>query len=364
MSGPVAARPVRVELRRVALATPAPFASAHGTEHERRSILVRAVDAEGVEGWGECPALARPTYTGEWHLGAWQVLVDEIVPAVLAGEPDPTRGHPMASGAVEAACLDLALRRQGRSLADALGATRAAVDTTEVIGLGTVDEIVARVAAAVQRGHRSVKLKIHPGSDLDPLRAVRATWPDLSVAADANGSYADDLDRLPLLDEVGLTYLEQPLAPDDLVGHATLVARLRTPVALDESASSAGAVAAALALGAADVVNIKPARLGGLLAARRVHDLVVDRGSAAFVGGMLELGVGRAAALAVAALPGCGLPTDLGPSARYVVDDVTEPLVLGPGATLAVPDGPGIGVVPRADRLATVTIESVWLAPS
>src|SRR6056297_365335 len=150
--------------------------------------------------------------------------------------------------------------------------------------MGPVDDVVARVAAAFELGHRSVKLKIRPGADLDPVRAVRTAFPDLSVAADANGSYADAADRLSPLDGLGLAYVEQPLAPDDLVGHAALVARLRTPVALDESASSAGTVAAALALGAADVVNIKPARLGGLLAARQVHDLVVDHGAGAFVG--------------------------------------------------------------------------------
>jgi O-succinylbenzoate synthase len=156
-----------------------------------------------------------------------------------------------------------------------------------------------------------------------------------------------------------LSYLEQPLDPDDLVGHAELARRLDTPVALDESAASVGTVAAALALGAADAVNLKPARLGGLTASLAVHRRCVGAGVPAFVGGMLELGVGRAAALAVAALPGCSWPTDLGPSSRYVDDDVTAPVELGPDATLAVPSGPGIGVEPRPDRLEEVTVERV-----
>lgn len=353
-------RPDALELVRVAVPLPRPFRSAHGVEAVRRAVLVRAVGADGVEGWGECSALARPTYTGEWHDGAWLVLRHELAPAVVAGRDHGVRGHPMAVAAVEGALVDLALRRAGRSLAAALGATRHRVDTTAVVDLATgVDELLERVAAAVALGHRSVKLKVRPGADVGPLRAVRSTWPALAVAADANGAYAGDPDAVLALDRLGLAYLEQPLDPDDLVGHAALTRRLTTPVALDESVPSPGAVAAALALGAADVVNLKPARLGGLAAAVEAHRLLVEAGVPAFVGGLLELGVGRATALAVAGLPGCTLPTDLGPSSRYVDDDLTPPFELGPDATLGVPTGAGIGVVPRPARLDEVAVERV-----
>jgi len=363
---PAAVRPERIDLYRVVLPLARPLASARGVEAERRSILVRVADSAGLAGWGECPALTRPTYTGEWHRGAWQVLTEELAPDALADRPSPVRGHPMATGALATARLDLDLRGAGRSLAAAIDARRTTVDTTAVLGLASsIDQVVDRVAALVGAGQRSVKLKIERGWDLEPLRAVRSTWPDLGLAADANGSYTlDDLNRLRALADVGLLYLEQPLPPDDLLGHARLAGRIAVPVALDESATSPGAVAAALALGPIGAVNIKPARLGGVDPSVEVHDLVVAAGVAAFVGGMLELGIGRAAALAVAALPGCTLPTDLGPSDRYVADDVTAPFVLGPGAVLSVPDGPGIGVDPRPDRLAEITVDHVVLTRS
>jgi o-succinylbenzoate synthase len=348
-----------IELIRVCVPLANPIEAAHGVEHDRWSILIRVLGVDGTEGWGECPALAAPTYTAEWHEGAWAVLLNYLAPAALAGRPAGVRGHPMAVSAIEGALVDLELRRRGVSLAQAIGAERATVPVCAVVGIASsVDDLLGRVEVAGRQGYQAVKLKIRPGWDLEPLRAVRSAWPGLPLAADANGSFerADALSRLAPLDDLGLLYLEQPLPADDLVGTAELVSGLVTPVALDEGAPTLGAVEAALALGAVGAVNLKPARIGGLVACVDVHGLLVERGVPMWCGGMLELGIGRAAALAVAALPGCVLPTDLGPSERYVDQDVVEPFVLAPDGTLAVPTGPGIGRIPRPDRLDEVTI--------
>lgn len=350
-----------MELHRVRLPLVTHHVAAQGTEFDRDVVLVEVATPDGAVGWGECSALSRPTYTAEHTAGAWAVLRDELAPALLAGRPSPVVGHPLAHAAVATALLDAELRARGVSLAAHLGATRTTVATAAVVGLcATTGELVERVGAAVEGGAGQVALKIAPGSDVEPLRAVRDTWPDLALAADANGSFdRADAEHLAVLDDLGLAYLEQPLPADDLVGSATLARRLDTPVALDESIASVGAWEAALALGAADALNLKPARVGGPEAARRIHDLAVDAGATLWVGGLLETGIGRALGLAVAALPGCTLPTHLGPSARYFADDVTEPFTLGADATLAVPTGPGLGVTPRADRLAEVSVETV-----
>jgi o-succinylbenzoate synthase len=360
VSGLFPSGPLRsIELIRVCVPLVTPIESAHGIEHDRWSILVRAVGVDGAEGWGECPALTAPTYTSEWHEGAWTVLLHHLAPAALAGRPAGVRGHPMAVSAIEGALVDLELRRRGVSLAQALGAERTSVPVCSVLGIAaTIDELLARVEDAGRQGYQAVKLKIRPGWDAEPLRAVRGAWPSLPLAADANGSFdaSDALDHLVPLDGLGLLYLEQPLPADDLVGMARVVSALDTVVALDEGAPTIGAVESALALGAVGAVNLKPARIGGLVACADVHALLRDRGVPMWCGGMLELGVGRAAALAVAALPGCVLPTDLGPSARYVDHDVVEPFELGPDGTLAVPEGPGIGRVPDLDRLDEVAV--------
>ena len=355
-----------VELRRVALSLATPFRTAAGTTSVRDLLLVRVGTEEG-DGWGECAALSDPGYTSEYVDGAQAVIERYLAPALLAGA-DAVRvvGHHMAKAAVEGAVLDVSLRAEGRSLAEFLGASQARVPAGAAIGLtGSVPGLLDRVAAAVAEGYRRVKLKIGPGWDMVPLAAVRERFgDDLGVQVDANGSYTvDDLDHLAGLDRFGLLLVEQPLPADDLLGHAAVAGRLQTPVCLDESIQSADDAVTALELGACSVVNIKPGRVGGYREARRVHDVCVERGIPAWCGGMLESGIGRAAALAVAALPGFTLPADLSASARYYAEDLTEPFVLDADGCLPVPTGPGIGVTPRLDVLDAVTTSVVHIRP-
>lgn len=352
-----------VELRWVRLPLRQPHRAAHGTEAVREVVLVRAFDADGAEGWGECSALSRPTYTAEHTAGAFAVLRDVLVPAALAGE-DPVRTHPMAAAALECARVDLFLRREGRNLAEVLGGARRRLPTTAVVGgPRRLGELLEEVGRHVDEGAAMVKLKVEPGWDTTPLTAVRSALPDLPLAADANGAYGDEPERALALDDLGLAYLEQPLPADDLRATASLAERLTTPVALDESAPSPGLLDAALALGAGSVVNVKPARVGGLAQAGACATTAIGWNARCFVGGMLETGVGRAAALAVAASSAFSLPTDLGPSSRYFDDDVTEPLELDGDGLLVVPSGPGLGVTPRPDRLEAVTVRAERLRP-
>lgn len=350
-----------VELIRVRVPLVAPLRSAHGVEAVRDLVLVRVALADGTEGWGECSALARPTYTAEHTAGAWAVLREELVPALLAGRDAGVVGHPMAATALAVARTDAGLRRRGRRLVEELGARHGRpaerLPTTAVLGrAGSVDDLLRSVADQVALGVALVKLKVTPRpEDLEAVGAVRSTWPGLALAVDGNGS----LDRRSLahLDGLGLVYIEQPAPPEALLESAALAERLDTPVALDESITSLDALETALALRALHVVNVKPARVGGIQAAADLVRTAVDAGAVAFVGGMLETGVGRAAALAVASLPGCTLPTDLGPSARYLADDVTEPIVTDDAGRVVLPTGPGIGVTPRPERLDAVAVE-------
>jgi o-succinylbenzoate synthase len=353
---------VEVVLHRIDLPLREPFVAAHGTETERRVVLVEAIGGDGVAGWGECSALTRPTYTAEYTDGAFRELRDRLVPAVLAGRPAGPDGAPMAWTGVSTALTDLRLRSLGRSLARAIGGRRTDVAATAVIGQrGDADDLRAVVAARVAEGYGSVKVKIGPGADLDVVGAVRRSFPDLTVAADANGSYrlgdADDRERLDALDDLGLAYVEQPLAAgsdDDLAG---LARRWSTPVALDESIGGPDDARRLAATGAPFALNLKPARVGGLDRALGCLAVAAGAGWPVFVGGMLETGVGRALALAAASWEACAWPTDLGPSSRYFADDVTDPIELLAGGRLPVPTGPGLGVTPRPDRLAAVTVE-------
>jgi len=334
-----------VELLVVRLPLVRPFVTAHGATSERDVLLVH-VNAQESEGWGECGADTSPDYWWETVSSAQSVL-----PAIARGEA--VGGHPMAHAAFEMAVLDAELRSSNTSLADHLGAQHERVIATATAGFD--DDVQPFVAA----GYRSVKVKVSPNRPLSSRPAPEDVW----VQVDANGSYAAEPGRVHALDDLELLAIEQPLAPEDLDGHADLARELHTPVCLDESIASLDALDAVIAMHAADGVTIKPARLGGIAAARGAHDRCVEAGLAAKVGGLLETGIGRAAALAVAALPGFVWPADLSASDRYWREDITEPFELDPNGCLAVPTGPGLGISVRSEvvRAATVWRERIVL---
>ena len=358
---------VALEVRRVVLPLATPFVTAAGTERERDVVVVRAIGAGGEEGWAECVAPTLPTYTGEWAAGAEAVLVEVLAPLALAGgDLTAVKGNPMARSALDLAVLDAELRATGTSLATHLGATRDRVPAGVAVGIaGSVAALVDEVAGHVDAGYRRVKLKIRPGWDIDPVAAVRERFPDLDLQVDANGAYASQADpasALAVLDTFGLLLVEQPLADDDLVGHAALAARITTPVCLDESITSVASTETALALGACSVVNLKLGRVGGIDEAVRIHDLCLERGVGLWCGGMLETGLGRAANVALAALPGFTLTGDLSASDRWYSTDLTEPFVLDDGH-LVVPTAPGLGVTPDPVVLLHHTVSHRMVRP-
>ena len=354
-----------IRLHRIDMPLVRPFRTSFGTQEARDVLLVEVV-SDGVSGWAECVAMEWPGYSYEYTDGAVDVIVEHLIPAVMADRLlDPHeiharlrrfQGHPMAKSALETAVFDAWLRQRGQSLADYLGAVREEVDCGVSVGIPrSLDALLEEVASYVDAGYRRIKLKIEPGWDVDAVRAVREAWPDIPLQTDANQAYTrEDADLLAAMDPFGLLLVEQPLPEDDLRGHALLAERIATPVCLDESIISVATADTAIAFGATSVINIKPGRVGGYLEAKAIHDLCLDRGVPVWCGGMLETGIGRAANVALAALPGFTLPGDTSASSRYFATDITEPFVLDNGR-LRVPAGPGIGVDPVPALLAEFT---------
>ncbi|MFB1047418.1 o-succinylbenzoate synthase [Streptomyces chrestomyceticus] len=361
-----------VELRRIAMPLVAPFRTSFGVETSRDVLLVRVVTTEG-EGWAECAAMSEPRYCSEYVDSAQEVLRKFLIPALPKEGTDahgvgrvlrPFTGHRMAKAALETAVLDAQLRAAGESFGSYLGAARDRVPCGVSVGImDSVPELLDAVAGYVDEGYVRIKLKIEPGWDVEPVRAVRERFgDDLLLQVDANAAYTlVDARQLARLDAFDLLLIEQPLANDDMVQHAELAKLLRTPICLDESIESAADAAAAISLGACSVINVKPARVGGYLEARRIHDLARAHGIPVWCGGMLETGIGRAANVALAALPGFTLPGDTSGSSRYFATDITQPFVLADGH-LDVPTGPGLGVEPLPDLLDEVTSFSEWVA--
>ena len=361
-----------VELHWVSMPLVSPFRTSFSTQTTRDLLLLRVVTDE-AEGWGECVAMAAPLYSEEYIEGAADVLRRFLVPALAASGPldasrvasalAPFHGHRMAKAALEMGVLDAELRAEGRPLSRELGAVHDRVPCGVSVGImDDVGQLLDAVAGYLDEGYVRIKLKIEPGWDVEPVRAVRERFgDDVLLQVDANTAYTlSDARHLARLDPFDLLLIEQPLPEDDLFGHADLARLITTPVCLDESITSARTAAAAIRLGACSVVNIKPGRVGGYLEARRIHDLCVAHSVPVWCGGMLETGLGRAANVALAALPGFTLPGDTSASGRYYATDITAPFVLVDGH-LAVPTGPGLGVEPVPEQLAAVTTRTEWI---
>ena len=361
-----------VELRRIAMPLVAPFRTSFGVERARDVLLVRWVTPD-AEGWGECVAMSEPRYSSEYVDGAAEVIRRFLVPALASlSHVDAVsaesafasiKGHPMAKAAVQTAVLDAQLRVAGMSFGAFLGAVRPMVPAGVSVGImDSVPELLAAVESYLDAGYLRIKLKIEPGWDVEAVRAVRERFGDgVLLQVDANTAYSlSDARHLARLDPFDLLLIEQPLPEDDLRGHAALARVVRTPICLDESITSARAAADAIALGACAIVNVKPGRVGGYLEARRIHDVCAANGIAVWAGGMLETGLGRAANVALAALPGFTLPGDTSASDRYFSRDVTRPFMLEDGH-IRVPTGPGLGVDPDPAVLADVTTSTEWI---
>jgi O-succinylbenzoate synthase len=366
----------RIVLHEIRLELKEPFRISSGEVRERRIMLLELHDASGASVWSECVAGEAPNYSSETIDTAWIVTTQFIAPRVLRktfGHPGEIhavlerdfRGHNMAKAAVEMGMWALAATMAGEPLARFIGGTRTEIATGISLGIQASPAVlIEKARTALDAGYRKVKIKIEPGHDVEWIAAVRAALgPGAHLMADANNAYTlDDIDRLVQLDEFGLMMIEQPLAHDDVVRHAQLQKRLKTPICLDESITGLDQAQDMVALGSGRIVNIKAGRVGGFTPSIAIHDFCESNHVPVWCGGMLESGVGRAYNVAIASLPNFTLPGDVSPSARYWARDIVSPEWTMDRGMVKVPlERPGIGVDVDADRIAAITARSAEL---
>ncbi|MFT3970436.1 MAG: o-succinylbenzoate synthase [Micropruina sp.] len=364
-----------IELRRLAMPLVRPFRTSKGEESIRDVLVASWTDPDGVTGWAESAADAEPIYFPEYLDGVRRTIEQVLLP-LLPASPDPLTagvlrrafadvpGNQLARGLLETAVLDAELRRHEMPLVDFLCSVRRPIRVGVSVGIpADIDTLLSWVAGYLEDGYRRVKLKIQPGWDLAPVRAVREAFADeLPLQVDANQAYTPaDIPLLSRLDDFGLVLIEQPFARHELLGHAKLAARGGTPVCLDESVLSLDDAMTTIRLGAADVINIKPSRVGGYLTARQIHDVCLANGVPVFCGGTLETAIGRAANLALATLPGFTLPGDISATSRYYAADIGPAFELDADGCLTAPSGPGTGVEVDLNAVDQFTVESTTL---
>jgi o-succinylbenzoate synthase len=358
-----------VELLEIRLPLVHYFETSFGRTTERRIILVRILDAEGAEGWGECTAGEKPFYSDEWTESAWATLRTFLAPMTLGREVEAAsavfplmravRGHRMAKAAIETACWDLEAKRLGVPLWKHLGGTREEIPCGVSIGIQeTIELLMEKIEHELAAGYRRIKIKIKPGWDALVIERVRARFPEIALMADANSAYTlSDVPLFRALDQFNLMMIEQPLSHEDILDHAELQRQVRTPVCLDESIHGSEDARHAIGLGACKIINIKLGRVGGHSEARRVERVCHGSGTPVWCGGMLESGIGRAHNIAMSTLEGFTLPGDVSASARYWAEEIIEPPVqITPRGTIIAPGGPGIGYEIKRARIDALTV--------
>lgn len=357
-----------VELREIRLPLVHFFETSFGRTTHRRIVLVRVVDADGAEGWGECTAGEGPFYCEEWTDSAWSTLENFLAPMVIGREVEgaagifslmkAVRGNRMAKAALETACWDLEAGRAGLPLWKHLGGVQAEIPCGVSIGIQeTPAALFEKIERELAGGYQRIKIKIKPGWDREIIEQVRLRFPKIKLMADANSAYTlTDASLFRALDEFDLTMIEQPLAYDDMLDHAKLQEQIRTSVCLDESIHSAEDALKAIELKACRIVNIKLGRVGGHAEARRVERACRVNNIPVWCGGMLESGIGRAHNIALATLAGFTLPGDVSASARYWHEDIIEPpVIVTSRGTIIAPELPGIGYHVNQARIEALT---------
>ncbi|MEP6743606.1 MAG: o-succinylbenzoate synthase [bacterium] len=358
-----------VELREIRLPLVHPFETSFGRTIERHIVLVRVVDREGGEGWGECTAGEAPFYCEEWTDSAWATLKSFLARIVVGKDIEKAadvwhlmravRGNRMAKAAIETACWDLEAKQLGLPLWRHLGGERSEIACGVSIGIqNTPDELIEKIEMELAAGYQRIKIKIKPGWDANVVGQIRKRFPEIQLMVDANSAYTlADVDIFRQLDEFGLMMIEQPLAHDDIFDHAALQKQVKTSVCLDESIRSSADAEHAISLGACRVINLKLGRVGGHSQAKEVERVCRESSIPVWCGGMLESGIGRAHNIAMATLAGFTLPGDVSASSRYWQEDIIDPPVtVKANGTITALNGPGIGFEVKLERVEKLTV--------
>ena len=357
-----------VVLREIQMELVTPFETSFGMTTHRRVLLVE-VRADGLVGWGECVAGEHPWYSEETIDTAWQIGRQELLPALLASQPEhggqchdifrPVRGNRMAKAGFENAIWDLQAQAEGVSLSALLGGSREIVPCGVSLGIApSIEMLMERIETALGAGYQRIKLKCKTGWDVNVFEAVRKRWPKILLSADANAHYRmRDVSHIASFDHFDLMMLEQPLWQDDFYFHSMLQRQIETPICLDESIRNRRDALAAIEMGSCRIINIKVGRVGGFSEAIGIHNAAMERSVPVWCGGMLETGIGRSHNIALSSLPNFSLPGDVSASSRYWKDDIIEPEVtVSAKGEIQVPTAAGRGFAVREDLIEQLTV--------
>ncbi len=361
-----------IEMRHLSIPMREAFETSTEVKDHIEHVLL-TVRAEGLTAYGETTCHQTPYYINETTETAWHILSRFVVPHIVGLNVESihdlldnkwfksVRGNQFAKSGLETAIWDLVAKSRGESVSKTLGGTKTAIASGVSVSIQKdIPAMLKKVEGYLAQGYHRVKIKIKPGKDYDVLAAVRKEFPKVPIMADANSAYKlEHVDLFRKMDELDLMMFEQPLAYDDIVDHAKLQKMVKTPICLDESIHTVEDARKAIELGSCRIINIKIGRVGGLMEAKKIHDLCQRNNIPVWCGGMHEFGVGRAHNIALNSLENFTLPGDVAGSDKTYLQDIVEPPLLLNNGFMTVPQKPGIGVTLIEDLVEKFTLKKV-----
>ncbi len=362
----------KIKVFHVAMELKDPFETSFGKTKLRHCLLINIQDSSGEEGWGEVVADDKPFYSYETVWTAMHVIRDYIAPSVKNLEIESARdfwdidivkrirGHNMAKAGIEEALWDLESKLNSKPLWRYIGGVRDKISSGVSIGIQpSYEKLLKVVSFYLDQGYQRIKIKIKPGYDLEPVEVLRKEYPETPLTVDANSAYTiEHKDHLKKLDNYNLLMIEQPFHYDDIVDHSELAKYLETPICLDESIKDPVTAEGAIRIGAAEIINIKPGRVGGIYPSKKIHDIAEKHSVPVWIGGMLETGVGRGIQVALATLPNVRYPNDISASNRYYEEDIVEPpWTIDREGYMHTSNKPGIGVDVLIDKVVKYAVK-------
>ncbi len=358
----------RFDIFRLRLPMKFTFKTSFGDIPFRETVVIKLTTDDGVVGYGESAALTEPVYLEESTDTVIAILENVLKPIVLNKALTPSdfyqetqhlRGNKIAKFGVECALWSIISQISGKPIVDLLGGTRREINLGESIGiLPTVDETLQLITKRVEEGYHRIKVKIKPGWDVELVKIIRQSFPDLVLMVDANSAYTlDDLDTFKQLDNFNLLMIEQPLEFDDLWHHSLLQKEIKTPICLDESIVSYSKAKKAIELKACGIINVKPGRIGSLVEVLQINQLAKEQNIPLWCGGMLEAGIANAFNIFTASLSEFSLPADIFPSAKIFTEDIIVPeITMTKNGTVKVSRQLGLGFAVNEELIQNLLI--------
>ena len=336
----------------------------------RETLVIKVVDSEGVEGYGECVSFVTPFYTEETLEISKRCLKEELLPGILENKIEHpfiihslfSKRCPMALAGLEGALLDLFGKKNNQNIISMLfpEERRTFVDMGIVLGSMPYDELEKEINENIKKGCKRFKLKISPHDDPYKIKTIVKKFSDAIFLVDANKSFLlSQKEMLKAYDKEGLCCIEEPFHFEEMEECQGIQEYFDTPICLDESILTIEDLERAHRIQMFQMLNVKVGRFGGLYYVEKAITFCRKNNIKYWIGSMVESDISKMLHIQLASLKDTIIPGDLSDSKRYFEEDMIEPAIKFIKGRIKILDTSGLGINVKQERLEKYAVD-LW----